>query len=471
MENENSKIVAINKQLPTPLEVNNGKLPPSWINICLTLSKLNPYVAKEIISSCVIVKIAQMITSKRITVNESGKIILPNFFVLNFLESGGGKDKLVGDLDEYVFPDFIDWFKENVVTTDKDGNKKDIDVPMELEDGTQAGIYLLASVLDEIGLGSILIKMPEFGMYLKNANKNNLKFLADLCKFYDGKIPRTFTKSSGFTKEINNLPVNMLAHTEFTILFDLYKTLKSLFMSGLGRRIILGYQPQRKWVCTTFSDEEETKIRNELITYGKELFNIFERIPAKSSYKLLPEAKATFNEYKEKIEELYNQTKNALLQLEIRDRIYKVIKLSCLIACFNHPTETIINTVDMEQAINSIDELSSGLEQFLKVNPVCDDRDFKAFKFLENNIDKGYSRTALINELCKNCGYTRRGLNAYFDSANNNFITNIRGIASDYGYDFIEDTEKYPHGTYYYLHKISENPATPHIVQTGTENP
>ena len=57
-------------------------------------------------------KTAQMLTGKRITFNEAGKINIPNWYAIIFAPSGYGKDRLVNDLDSNVFKNYRLWFKD-----------------------------------------------------------------------------------------------------------------------------------------------------------------------------------------------------------------------------------------------------------------------------------------------------------------------------------------------------------------------
>ena len=41
--------------------------------------------------------------------------------------------------------------------------------------------------------------------------------MSDLCKLSDCKIPRTLTKSEGFTEEITTIPINVLAYSSSLI--------------------------------------------------------------------------------------------------------------------------------------------------------------------------------------------------------------------------------------------------------------
>ena len=56
-------------------------------------------------------KIAQMITTKWIGLENSSSTIIPNWYSLIFLKSGGGKDRLVNDIDNFILSEFIDYYQ------------------------------------------------------------------------------------------------------------------------------------------------------------------------------------------------------------------------------------------------------------------------------------------------------------------------------------------------------------------------
>ena len=85
---------------------------PSILNEILELFKgYHINIPDRIILNVLILKIAQMVTSKWVKFDESGRINIPNWYALIFMASGTGKDQLVKDLDNTVFNNFYDWFE------------------------------------------------------------------------------------------------------------------------------------------------------------------------------------------------------------------------------------------------------------------------------------------------------------------------------------------------------------------------
>ena len=89
----------------------NLKIPKILFETKELFQKIYINVPEQVILNILIAKTAQMFTSKRVQFDESGRINIPNWFAMLFIASGGGKDKLIRDLDNLVFKDFNNWFK------------------------------------------------------------------------------------------------------------------------------------------------------------------------------------------------------------------------------------------------------------------------------------------------------------------------------------------------------------------------
>ena len=186
-------------------KIKNKKLVEATLNV---FSKRFKNTERSIITSITLLKIAQMMTCKRVKYKEFEKIDNPNYYTIVFLPSGGGKDRISNDLDDYVFKPFRDWFKENAekyyskkkqqiqeeYTNSKNKQikalikeaEKSIRYPiLEVVDGTQEGLFEDAKVLNEAGFGAITYKMSEFGMFLETAQNTEKQFLGCLYDGYD----------------------------------------------------------------------------------------------------------------------------------------------------------------------------------------------------------------------------------------------------------------------------------------------
>ena len=96
----------------SPAGLTNQLLTPEIVTQILNLFKAQYInIPEKVILNILIAKLAQMVTSRRITFDESGRINIPNWYSLIFMQSGGGKDRIVKDFDKLIFAPFLDWFK------------------------------------------------------------------------------------------------------------------------------------------------------------------------------------------------------------------------------------------------------------------------------------------------------------------------------------------------------------------------
>ena len=434
------------------------------------LGDIHVNINDKIILNALLAKTFQMVSSKHITYNESGRIKIPNWFALMFMQSGGGKDWLIDDLDNFVFSKYHNWYKDEInkfyenqleeLKSDPKNAKltpkglKAQKIVEELQDATQEGLYRLAQLTKNTDFGNIFIKMSEFGLYIKNSGKQEQKFLSVFCQLYDCKIPAKIIKSEGFVENIENIPINILAYSSF-VLFntDIWGYFNTMLEAGLCRRFQVSFQREKDKIFVARTDEEVTQLYQTLSELSNEYFDIFEKIQHGSCYKLLPEAKDVFNEYCIGNNEEYNKEEILLCKDEIQSRCHKIIKLACLYACLNHPQELVINMIDIKQAIQTVEYLSRGFREFYFHRPKINDKYQKAYDFLKRKIDRAYTKTALVNIFQKECGFSREKLRKSFE---NTICPVIQEIANSEGYTLVSDDSRCKNGAYYYLQKNSD---------------
>ncbi len=78
------------------------------------LKSVFPNIDENIIWAFLIVIVVQMFSSKQVRFDESGKINLLNWYALIFVQSGGGKDRLVQYMKKFIFKKFTEWHKVQV---------------------------------------------------------------------------------------------------------------------------------------------------------------------------------------------------------------------------------------------------------------------------------------------------------------------------------------------------------------------
>ncbi len=95
------------------------------------LTTMYPNISKNIITNIMIEKIAQMLTAKWITFENASGEIIPNWYALVILKSGGGKDRLVNDIDKFVMQDFINYYQtmsQRIYQAEIEGNNNISDI-------------------------------------------------------------------------------------------------------------------------------------------------------------------------------------------------------------------------------------------------------------------------------------------------------------------------------------------------------
>ena len=457
-------------------KIKNQKLVEATLNV---FSKRFKNTERSIITSITLLKIAQMMTCKRVKYKEFEKIDNPNYYTIVFLPSGGGKDRISNDLDDYVFKPFRDWFKENAekyyskkkqqiqeeYTNSKNKQikalikeaEKSIRYPiLEVVDGTQEGLFEDAKVLNEAGFGAITYKMSEFGMFLETAQNTEKQFLGCLYDGYDGKVISKSIKYGKREANIENMPVNCLLLSDPSLFTggNLRYMFNLLMQTGLSRRCVISFQKPRKKEIeynTDLAFEKEKQFYRDCEKLSEQFLKIFNKIPSNAVYVLTDSAlKNLHYPYRIKMEELENATEDVLTKKEIQSRQHKAIKIACLYACLNHPTKLIVNDEDMQQAIDTVEFISKDFKTFRNYKPKEDDAYDKLWEFFLENLDKGFTRTELVYNQFQNFGISRDKFKDRFDDN----IDSIAEMAKDKGYMLKIDSINRNSGTEYMLTKF-----------------
>ena len=417
-------------------------------------------VSTETIINMAIAKIAHILSSKRIKYQETEDVGMLNFYSIVFLPSGYGKDRIVSNLDKYVFPFYKNWVENTNVEYKKIMKdkireyaikkiKKDKErekflkeksrmirrIVTEISNGTSEGFFADAKTLSRAKIGSLLMTIGELGLFLKNMSSDQKRFITMIYDAYTGKIVSKSIKGEDREKNITDLPVNILFYSDPTLFErELKELFNSLMESGLGRRAVI-----------TFSDKEEhyeyeqdpKKARDEEIDYydslkeiSQSFRSVFFLMPDNLTFKFTENAYAELYKYKlDNIKKAEN-IKKTLLKKEILSRELKVVKLSCLFACLNHMNIAEISEIDVRQAISSIEFLSKDFERFVNFKPKYHDCYDRIFEFFVENAGIAFSKTELINDYRNVFGISRDKLRSEFDK----YMDTVQEIAGEKGY-------------------------------------
>ncbi len=442
----------------------------------------------SVILNILIVKTAQMLTSKRILIDEVGRYIIPNWFSMVFVSSGFGKDRIVKDYNELVFKDFINWFKNSakafydnkvneikVIADEKYSTSKQEtlrenyisnemekfrNLVIEMQDGTQEGLYADAKAFKQADFGSLFITITEFGKYIQASTTDKELFINCLYQAYDGKILNKCTKTFSREADITDIPVNTLLYSDHNlILGELKHAISGLLQTGFSRRFTIGFQADSVLKCDNLSYEAERIFNNNAKKLGYKLFEKFKATVSNTSYKLLPESKEILNNYKKKCIDIYNNTDNKYLKLEINSRDFKALKLAGLYACLNHPTDEVINPNDVKQAISTVEFLSNDIQELLNYRTKSNDIYDRAFQFFFEHLGESFNKTELTYKHHSDIGISRDKFRKNF----NEIIDVVKNIAMDKGYLFKETPINNNSGMQYCLIKIDIDNSLPSL--------
>lgn len=183
----NSKFVDLYNRTEASKEitckVGNVKMPKLLAYAACIMSKQHSGSTINAIMNTILAKNAQMLTGKGVKYVEKGNIGYCNYYAINFMPSGSGKDLMSNELDNFVYYPFRSWFKCTVQELrekfrfeleqearrqfpeeDKQKQrKKYVDEKMkefgniflEVSDGTREGLFRDAKAIKKAGFGSI----------------------------------------------------------------------------------------------------------------------------------------------------------------------------------------------------------------------------------------------------------------------------------------------------------------------------
>lgn len=455
MVNESEKITC---------SIGNLKMPSVLAQALKIIKKHHPGISENVINNMLEAKTAQLLTSKRIQYKEHANIGFPNHYATTLMPSGTGKDRILRELDNFVFFPFRIWFKcmvdelkkERKLELEqearrkypekgqeaqrkkfvKDGLKEFRKMLLEVSDGTREGLYCDAKAFKQANFGSLMIIIAELGQYLNNMTIEQKLFFNVLFEGYDGIIRSKSIKGEHREEDIKNLPVNALLYSDPTLFkHDLKNRYRALMEAGMDRRTTISFMPHKE---AYKMEEDALKAYNEEQQYfsdlkaiGTKLDKIFESVELNACYELTQETYTqVFYPYKLKLDELAKKEENSLLQKEINSRELKALKTACRYACINHPSEHFINPEDMEMAIDTVTRLGDDFRKFLRYSPKTEDRYDRLFALFLENLGTPFQKNKLVTEHYQLSGYSRYNFRKYFDEC----IEIVSEIAEERGF-------------------------------------
>lgn len=470
-------------------------MPKPLAQMNATINNRYPKINRNFISSTLILYLLQNITARRVKYIEANNSDTgyPNYYAINFMPSGTGKDRTLKDLNKYFNCYLKNWFKCEVETyqakhkerIEKEAKRKypddaqerqrnsyikeksKIRLPMlETSDGTREGLHSDAKALKDAGFGSLTVQMSEYGHFMNNPTNEQVQYTKQIYTAYDGIITSKSIKTEEREENITDFPVNILFHSDHTLFeYDLKKGFNSLLETGLGRRAVITFMDKPK-PCERQKDpkkalEEQRQYFRDMAILGYKLFAIIEKIEFGAKFKMTDETFETvLFPYTLELDTLADKEENKLLKQEIQSRELKAIKVSCGYACVNHPTEHFIYPDDMRMAIDTIEELSKDFYKFCTHTPKHEDMYDKGFNFFLEHEGSSYKKNELITSYREHFGLSRDKFKENFDK----YIDMVKEIAVSKGYFLNEIPINHNSGNEFKLIRIKNQELSDFVV-------
>lgn len=394
------------------------------------LCKLNPYTQQEALLLAAIIKIAQIGGINRIqvsadTIDNPDKTTPANVYGVTFLDSGSGKDKPLRDIDKNIITPIRDDFYKRALeykqmraemvekeadTKYGDKNKAERSkfiannsarfLPFEMSDATLEGFIATREAYQDARFGSTFIKISEFGDYITSNNDHRAEFLSMVSEVFDyGDSNPKVLKSEKESIPVYDVPSSAIFHTAPSGLLE-GKNRDKLFTflnRGLARRSFICYPYPLEKDSTDakiirqqskLAKQEARKEVDELKGYfqafyentKKQIDGVLSDVLTDSEpvnvFTLTPEANEIIELYQvdnqREAREIPEDSDEVGLKSEKANRHWKVLKLSGLLASFEHPMKKTVEKEDIEEAINICSIYSSHVQRFYKARPTDD---------------------------------------------------------------------------------------------------
>lgn len=383
-------------------------------------------VPEESIVLNLITKISQVNLYKRTRVRYYETDTLVNVYALNFMPSGEGKDVVLNWIDRNLMVKYREEFQKSHSEYREDridlidheaqakfpksqANKESYKeqhrpriLAMEASDGTLEGFLALREAYSDTAFGGTFIKISEFGDYITSENNARKEFMSAITEVYDnGNTKAKIIKSEKDYRDVEGVPCSINFHTSLAGLLEGEGRRKLLdFLNrGLGRRAftcvpekvtqlkITDYK-QRSALINEVSIQQKTAVEFFGNMVAKNQFNACYSFTSEANEMLFNYRVALFEEAKKS--EAYSQE---ALTAEIKNRYWKVVKLSGVIASFERPGSFEVTVEDLIMAIEIASVFGLHFRKFFDLREMTGEEKF--YNYLKSNVNNWVTRTEI----------------------------------------------------------------------------
>lgn len=385
------------------------------------LLPINRRLPIEAINLSLMAKLTQVLNFKRVRVSLSPEETpLVNYYGIMFLDSGAGKDKVIGDIDKLLLSPFYRDFAnkaEGYVETEKKRIEKEAEdkfggasksrlrqyiednaprfLVTEGSNGTLEGWLSMREAFDYAGFGGTFFQNSEFNDFILKDDASRAEFLTFLKEVYEGDTKAKIIKKDKTTKPVNQIPHSMLVHSPLSGLFDNkgHKKLLSFMNTGLARRAFVSYP---ELVKIDYSDLDLDKIGPMRAKQKREAYKaaeqhekhvqkILDRLILNQIVKVSDGALSLYYKYQLFCEfraSKLDRMKQEGIKAELSGRFWKALKLAAVIAVFDHPDDLKVTAEDLVFAIIQAETYGNSVNKIYTIT--APDEIKQVYNFIKN---------------------------------------------------------------------------------------
>ena len=386
------------------MKLDYNKLPPLVADILTNFfHPLNLGINDLALINAINVKLAQVVNFKLVKFEGNMGTKFPNYYAINIASTGSGKDVALDLLDEKILNLFHKGYEEKIsefkaardfeVTREamnKFGGKvekqrqyaaaekdKERDFVKTNKLKTPEGLYSDALAFHNAGFGSVFVRVPEMSGLLKGGPALQ-ECLGLLLECYEGSFLIASTKGEKASKELSNIPTNLIFYTEETSIIE-NEQIREKFLNylkqGFARRCFISYQDN---YCKPIIDDYSIVAKNREAAFSnarifsEQIEILFRKIDYNMTVKTSYEAAMRYHAYTNECEREFVSIKdfeNPLISVNIQLRAWKAFKLAAIIALINHVEDPEIKKEDMEMAIYQTELFTESFNSFIGTRP------------------------------------------------------------------------------------------------------
>lgn len=390
------------------------------------------------ILNCLNAKFANMITQKNVLFrqysNSNPRTL--SYYAMNFQPSGSSKDLVVDSINDYLMPFIeqelqsrIEQYKNTFELKHPEMNAKQVREELakirpenfEIANCTFTGFYKEAFQLNQLGFGSICIRISELGDFITQAqsgDKGKAELLSKMKETYEGTVMPSIISGDTSRKKLKNINIQVIMYTDYENLFaeSVKEYFLSLLRTGLARR------------CYVFIPNPEDEIELEHVitarekeaqfekagTVRQEIKKIYDTITPDTIYSLSEESKQMLVDYQNSCIDYFNNSKdNMIVKLEKLNSFWKITKLAVVYSVIDNPTSIVVSAKYVQMAIDFYKAISPSLKKVIEKRKKSEIELYA--EHIANNKDDIITRTDLRNLNIVNGNKFKKFFEEHFD--------------------------------------------------------